>query len=595
MGRTYSVTSIPAPPRLAIWWPPPIWIPESAVSATLSYCSAYGGESGNSNSSGYDWAWVEVNGVELDDVSLDGDQADWEMRAVDLTTYAGQEVILSWHFDSRDGTANSELGWQVDGIQVVTELAGLNALRVDDDAPGGGDGLTWNTAYDDLEDALSAAQSDPNVTEIRVAGGTYVPSAETDPNNPRTATFQLLNGVTLRGGYAGLANPSQPDVYCPAFYESILSGDLAGNDNPNAPADPNDPLRNENCYHVFCHPGGLNLDATAVLDGLTIAAGNANGTGWPDYYNIGGGMYNRECSPTLSNCTFSASSATYGGGMHNNTCSPTLVNCVFKANSTRYDGAGMSNSSNATPTLINCTFTENVADEDGGGMSNDGSASPTLNNCTFTANVADSFGGGMSNINGASPTLNNCTFTANAAAGWGGGMYNFDNGNPTLINCTFTANSTYAGGGMFNYWNSSPTLTNCTFTGNSAISSGGGMRNIDGSNPTLTNCTFIGNFAESGGGISHNDSSSTLTNCILWGDTAWVDPEIYTNDTNPNVTYCCIQGGWEGTGNIDVDPLLTPDGHLLAGAPCIDAGDDTALPPDVSDLDGDGNTTEPIP
>ena len=34
-----------------------------------------------------------------------------------------------------------------------------------------------------------------------------------------------------------------------------------------------------------------------------------------------------------------------------------------------------------------------------------------------------------------------------------------------------------------------------------------------------------------------------------------------------------IQGGWTGAGNIDADPLLTPDGHLTAGSPCIDAGD----------------------
>jgi len=37
------------------------------------------------------------------------------------------------------------------------------------------------------------------------------------------------------------------------------------------------------------------------------------------------------------------------------------------------------------------------------------------------------------------------------------------------------------------------------------------------------------------------------------------------------------------------------DIHLLADSPCIDAGDNTALPTDVLDLDYDGDTTEPIP
>ena len=37
------------------------------------------------------------------------------------------------------------------------------------------------------------------------------------------------------------------------------------------------------------------------------------------------------------------------------------------------------------------------------------------------------------------------------------------------------------------------------------------------------------------------------------------------------------------------------DLHLLPGSPCLDAGDNTAVPADVCDLDGDLNTTEPCP
>ncbi len=33
----------------------------------------------------------------------------------------------------------------------------------------------------------------------------------------------------------------------------------------------------------------------------------------------------------------------------------------------------------------------------------------------------------------------------------------------------------------------------------------------------------------------------------------------------------------------------------MAGSPCADAGDDTALPADLLDLDGDGDTQEPLP
>jgi hypothetical protein len=42
------------------------------------------------------------------------------------------------------------------------------------------------------------------------------------------------------------------------------------------------------------------------------------------------------------------------------------------------------------------------------------------------------------------------------------------------------------------------------------------------------------------------------------------------------------------------DPNLR-DYHLRLGSPCIDAGDNNAVPPDTADLDGDGNTTELTP
>ncbi|MHC4537653.1 MAG: hypothetical protein ACYS6K_27280, partial [Planctomycetota bacterium] len=49
--------------------------------------------------------------------------------------------------------------------------------------------------------------------------------------------------------------------------------------------------------------------AITILEGFTITSGNA------DY---GGGMYNDNASPTVTNCTFSGNYAGYlGGGMYN--------------------------------------------------------------------------------------------------------------------------------------------------------------------------------------------------------------------------------------------------------------------------------------
>jgi hypothetical protein len=183
-----------------------------------------------------------------------------------------------------------------------------------------------------------------------------------------------------------------------------------------------------------------------------------------------------------------------------------------------------------------------------------------------------------------------------------------------MTNCTFIANSGLGGGGM-SHSDSTATVTNCTFSGNSAIN-GGGMLNSD-SSPTVTNCTFSENFAVSRGGgmVNVNGSRPLVTNCILWGnrDSTGMGQtgQIRTFTGTPVVDYSIVQGGWSGAGGIgvlDADPLFvdadgpddTPgteddDLRLMPGSPAIDSADTTALPPDVADLDGDGDATERTP
>jgi len=191
--------------------------------------------------------------------------------------------------------------------------------------------------------------------------------------------------------------------------------------------------------------------------------------------------------------------------------------------------------------------------------------------------------------------------------GLGGGMVN-DGGSPTVLNVTFSGNSAGSdGGGVYNANGASPTLTNVAFSGNSAGSHGGGMYNANGSDPTLANVTFSGNSAGNHGGGVYNDSSSpTLHNSILWGNTP---DQIYNSGTSTTaVGYSDVEDGWPGTGNIAADPAfydadgpddalgtLDDDLRLRHTSPVIDVGDSGAVPPDVFDLDGDGDTTEPLP
>ena len=338
--------------------------------------------------------------------------------------------------------------------------------------------------------------------------------------------------------------------------------------------------------------GGGMYNGTGAEPALTDCAFEGNEAG-----SNGGGMYNLESSPVLSSVTFSDNSAYHGGGMHNQSAAPALSSVTFTGNSASSCGGGMCNY-DSSPTLINCTFEGNEAGP-GGGMYNYDS-SPTLINCTFSGNSAVA-GGGMAN-HFSSPALTGCAFLDNTVGDRGGGIYNMDS-SPTLTGCTFSGNSAGRdGGGMTNLRSSLPTLTNCTFTGNSAGYGGGGVF-VKGAGAILTNCTFSGNEAPLGGGvfIDHDIHISWLfvTNCILWGDTA---PEIERIGMAAlAVTYSDIQGGWDGEGNIDLDPrFVDPDSgdfHLGPDSPCIDAGSNDppyGLPEydfegDARVLDGDGN------
>jgi hypothetical protein len=170
----------------------------------------------------------------------------------------------------------------------------------------------------------------------------------------------------------------------------------------------------------------------------------------------------------------------------------------------------------------------------------------------------------------------------------GGGLFN-DHSSPWVVNCIFAGNTAASGGGLYNYTSSSPRVINCIFTGNSAESNGGGMVNYSATYPVVTNCTFWGNSGPNGGAIYDASSGGYVTNSILWGDSP---NEIVTSGwPPPTVTYSDVQGGYAGTGNIDVDPQFEDpangDVDLLAGSTCIDAGSNSA--PNLPDTDFEGD------
>ncbi|MCA9291880.1 MAG: hypothetical protein KDA25_12180, partial [Phycisphaerales bacterium] len=97
--------------------------------------------------------------------------------------------------------ATGRLALGVAALLAAATLASGAPLYVDDDAPPGGDGLSWETAMNDLGAALALAGPQSGFDEVRVAEGTYRPGP---PRGSRTSSFPLRNLVRLAGGYAGM-------------------------------------------------------------------------------------------------------------------------------------------------------------------------------------------------------------------------------------------------------------------------------------------------------------------------------------------------------------------------------------------------------
>lgn len=286
--------------------------------------------------------------------------------------------------------------------------------------PGGAgtrDGKSWFNGMDLSAALRTAATGD----ELWVKSGTYKPEG---PGGDRFATFQLKNGVALYGGFDGTETERNQRVLRLAANATILSGDLNGDDGIN--------FANvaENTHHVVT---GSGTDATAILDGFMIIAGNAN-----DAHEAvhGGGIYISDGSPTLSNITLRSNTAIAGGGIYISEGNPTLHKVNFIGNKATSDGGGVF-CNNSSPTLSNVNFSGNSA-RFGGGMYNH-SSNPTLINIIFNGNTASaSGGGGMANYE-SSPTLTNVTFGGNAAS-YGGGIYNTSQSSPILRNCILWGN-----------------------------------------------------------------------------------------------------------------------------------------------------------
>lgn len=509
----------------------------------------------------------------------------------------------------------------------------------------GSDGLTWESAYNAISDALAVSAS---ADEIWVASGTY------------QETIRLMEGVALYGGFAG----------------NEATGEFE--------------LRDWESHETIVDASGFNDTAVVMgdlthVDGFTITGGHAK---------LGGGVRIKNATASVLNCRIVKNRVekltryencwfyccfsciqypvcyTYcdeiiyggnGGGILVDNSDVVLLDCIVESNNASL-GGGIHSGTDSNLFVINCRVSMNAASEEGAGIyiadsygmvddsvitENNGAGffsvaalseildtSVSLNHglglgmrtgelrikdstisfnygygvgTDFESNrhnkhhlylerclVTENNGGGLS-IDGSRVFMKNSTISHHDTP-TAGGAYFANGGIHNISNCFVYDNQ----GGAFRFYNGWAHIYNCQITDNVArgsrypisISSNTSIGNGTGS--SIINCTIAGNKSAGGiGGISiGNHHKVTIRNSILWNH--GLEVSVRGRDSlEPSLMNNCISGGWlADQENLQAYPLfnnpLGRDWRLQDGSPCIDRG--RILDVDgISTTDLDGN------
>jgi predicted outer membrane repeat protein len=266
-----------------------------------------------------------------------------------------------------------------------------------------------------------------------------------------------------------------------------------------------------------------NLVHDAAIVGFTAANGVMHVYG-------GGGMYCRESTIEVTNCTFSDNYADfYGGGVDVYMGSPVFTDCVFSGNticdSIWAQGGGV-HAAKGFPIFIRCDFLDNsAAGASGGGLAYEAwGDSVTLIDCVFERNIAGSGAGAILCYFSSPCSISGCTFRDNDAEMNGGALW--VHRSPTAVTgCTFEGNSAYYAGAL-GIHDSTVTVTDCVFLENTATEFGGGVA-TESAACEFTRCSFFDNDATyRGGGVSlwWADTSS-FNQCVFAGNSVSVGGE----------------------------------------------------------------------
>ena len=436
-------------------------------------------------------------------------------------------------------------------------------IYVDDDAVVPGDGTSWATAYRFLQDALTDAEVAEKPVEIRVAQGLYKPDrswfAPAGTGNTEVK-FRLVDGMSLLGGYAGVG-AIDPNVRDFQAFETVLSGDLAGNDadvtDPTLLRD--DPTRDENSWQVVFIRNGQSR-----LEGFTITGGTAGGVFLTQY------PWDATNDVTVSDCMFYGNRGSVNdmpsGGALTTWLEVVEAKVVFRRCSF-VGNAGDTGAIRARDVVLDqCRFECNYSWGEWGGAASVGGNS-TVSDCVFIGNSARRAAGALyvSSIVSDITKVLRCRFQGNSASKWGGGLV--CHGNADVVESVFIGNQAGMRGGA-GYDVGNVRMANCILAGNWAGERGGAWFSWDWSSLEIARCTAVENRAPEGPflGVDHaekNPDHLLISNCVLSNGA----DEIWSDATPVEVAYTCF-GGRRTISAQPNDWLVLGEG-IIEGDPCL--------------------------
>ncbi|MEM9167542.1 MAG: GC-type dockerin domain-anchored protein [Planctomycetota bacterium] len=535
----------------------------------------------------------------------------------------GQPYVLEIAtFDEQMTLARSEVGVVVTG----------GVLYVDDDAQqAGADGVSWQTAFDNPEQAIERISFfkdlfDPNIifdpvsdyTEVRIAQGRYVPTVEDDPfpsgDVMTTKTFLVDEPIRIEGGFRGaFAGGGDPDSKAGAG-PTVLSGDVLGDDTG---VFPNFGNVADNVESVMTVVNAFVDDRPELID-LTIERGSSTS-------GNGAGIEHRGGELVLDQVNIRNNTAMVGGGLFSDGTEIVVRDSMIQNNVSSTDAGGADLGSDLV-TISNTIFDENIAERGGGAFVRILSTA-TLRQVSFSNNTAFR----------QSPLLGN--------DGTGGGIH--ADGDVLAFDSLFTGNRAGLGGGLYSVAaNDAVTgerveMQRCLVLGNYADIQGGGL-DLNTETRFLIDHTVIASNSvantQNGSGMIVVSCEGTITNSVVTANNGTgvrlfvpIGPVFIRNTIMANNGGADVLVPTSGDGPLTLDHSLVqlldlgtstnttlislvqgdpgfvdpigPDGflgtgdedyRLLPGSRAIDAGNTLQIAQELFDVDGNGSTSGPI-